>query len=384
MNITTTIHQPSIFVGLDVHKKTISLAAISPDGNRFLLQRVYETDKLHKLRKDLEKLSEQGEVFCVYEASSAGFVLWRKMQEWGRNCQIAAPSLIPSIPGQKKKTDKLDARRLAEYYRAGLLKMIHVPSEEEEAVRDLLRCRATISKDLKRAKNRAIKFLRRRDFVFRDGGLWTQKFWSWVRQVKLEYQADQESLASYLEIVEFFAERLSEKDKQIAKYAEREPFQEAVSCVRSFRGISTHSAMTLVLELGDVRRFPTPKELMSFLGLVPSEDSSGEKQRKGSITKTGNSFCRHVLVQAAWCYRYKPSRSPALKKRQENVPKWAVDHSWKAQKRLHSRLTHLSETRGKNIAVTSVARELGGFVWAVLTRLAAERNWDYGRIGMTT
>jgi hypothetical protein len=173
-----------------------------------------------RLRRDLEKLSGQGKVFCCYEASSAGFVLWRKMREWGISCQIAAPSLIPKKAGLKRKNDRLDARHLAEYYQSGLLTLIHVPSEDEEAVRDLLRCRFQISADLKRAKNRTVGLLRRRGQVYPQGkSLWTKGFVDWANGVTMESKADQLTLTSYLEIVDFLNKRVQEKDQQIAEFS---------------------------------------------------------------------------------------------------------------------------------------------------------------------
>lgn len=382
MHISTAAKQESIFVGLDVHKDTINLAAVASEGKGFLLERLYAAENLAKLRKDLEKLAKHGTLYCCYEASSAGFVLWRKMKEWGIHCQIAAPSLIPKKAGLKRKNDRLDAQHLAEYYRSGLLTLIHVPSEEEEAVRDLLRSRAQVGADLKRAKNRAVNFLRRRGHVYRLGKcLWTLEFLDWANAIKLESRADRMTLVSHLEIVDFLKKRVQEKDQQIAEFAVSEPYKEPVRYLRSFRGIDTHGAMTFVAELGDMRRFGSPKELMAFLGLVPTEHSSGSSEWRGGITKSGNSFCRHLLVQAAWCYRFHPAVTATLRQRQKELPEWVTAHSWKAQKRLHHRLKDLQESRNKNVAVVAIARELAGFLRAVLVRLADDQQWEYGRIG---
>lgn len=197
--------------------------------------------------------------------------------------------------------------------------------------------------------------------------------------------------STYMELVDFLKKRLAEKDEQIAKFSKTEPssrrryaVEEPVRFLWSFRGIETQAAMTFVAELGDVRRFGSSKELMSFLGLVPSEHSSGCKERRGPTTKTGNSFCRHVLMQAAWCDRFKPAVTETLRKRTRDVPEWVSAHSWKAQKRLHSRLQALQESRNKNIAVVAVARELAGFLGSILVRLAEEREWDYGRLGCSS
>lgn len=382
MNVITSKTNPSIYVGLDVHKKTINLAAQSSAGGGYLLERVCTTADLSRLRKDLKKLSRRGTVFCCYEASAAGFDLHRKITEWGFNCQVIAPSMIPKKAGQRRKNDRLDARRLAEYYRSGLLTPVHVPTAQEEAVRDVLRCRAAVQKDLKRAKARVVKFLRRRGHTYTIGRQqWTQRFRDWVYQLKLPLPVDRATLLSYMEIVEFLERKLEEKDREISQIAQTEPYQEPVSYLRGFRGVDTQGAMTLVAELGDVRRFAGPKELMAYLGLVPSEHSSGDSERRGSITKTGNSFCRHVLVQAAWCYRFRPYVSKHLRKRQQGLPDWVIEHSWKAQKRLHSRLQKLSESRNKNIAVVGGARELAGFLGAVLVQLAENRQWDCRRLG---
>ncbi|MCE7871889.1 IS110 family transposase [bacterium CPR1] len=365
---------PSIFVGLDVHKKTIAIAAIPGAGGAFVLEREVSATDLTALRKALTRLSATATVYCCYEASSAGFHLHRVLGQWGFNCQVIAPSMIPVLPGQRRKNDRLDARRLAEFYRSGLLTAVHIPTPEEEAVRDFVRMREATRRDLMRARNRALKFIRRKGIVYTAGGHWTVAHWAWLGKICLPIKIDQATLAEYLSRVDVLTAQVRELDRRIEELAKTEPYREQVRILCSFRGISTHTAMVLATELGDIRRFPNPRSLMCYLGLIPREHSSGERTRTGGITKSGNSHCRHVLVQASWSYRFRPSkgigktcRSP-LAKRLEGAPPWLVEMSWKAQKRLWKRYNDLCLSRNSCIAVTAVSRELAGFIWAALWR----------------
>lgn len=359
-----------IHVGLDVHKRTIMLAALQ--GTIFLLEKVISTNDLATLRKVLKKLAAKGPIHVCYEAGGAGFALHRQLTDWGVRCSVIAPSLIPTKPGENKKCDRLDAQKLARYLSTGLLTEIRVPTADEEAARDLVRHRFTLKKDLTKAKHRVVKFLRRKGFNYVDGENWTAAHRQWLQSIDLPNPYDQECYHSLKFSVESLEQRLQTLGARIEEISRTAAYAEPVSHLRGFRGVDTLSAMVMITELGDVTRFKDPRSLMAYLGLVPSVHVSGEsKNGSRSITKAGNAFCRHVLVQAAWNYTRKPKLSNDLKKRQEGLPAWLVEHSWKAQQRLYKRFHHLAERRGRPIAVTAVARELGAFLASVLLKTQA-------------
>lgn len=372
MNIGTTKLQPVISVGLDVHKDSIWLAAVEGHNQDFIANKRFGTKDLSKLRKFLVKLAKRGTVRCVYEASFSGYHLRRLIVEWGFHCEIAATSLIPTKPGERKKCDRLDAEKLANYLRGGLLTLIHVPTAEHEAARDLVRCRRAVSREVTRWKNRMTKFLATKGVYYRDGETWSNKHLIWLERVRLPQELDNDTLRFQLDTLAYMTRRLDEVDAKIKLLSEQEPFQKPVRYLRAFRGIETYTAMVLVTELGDIRRFPTPRKLMAYTGLVPSVHQSGNSGNKaGSITKTGNSHLRHVLIQAAWNYAKKPCRSRKLRARQKGAPAWLLEHTDKAQKRLYSRYHHLCATRDRKTAVVAVARELIGFIGAALVEMAA-------------
>lgn len=372
MNVSTTITvRSTVFVGLDVHKKTIALAALGDSGTEFLLEKVLETKDLSKLRKILKKLADGHELEICYEASGAGFALARVIEDWGFRCAVIAPSKIPVKPGEKRKNDRFDAQNLARYLRSGLLTCVHIPTSEEEEVRDFVRLRSTCGKDLRRAQQRLIKFLRRLGHVFHDGDHWTQKFWTWTKQLPFA-GVREETFTDLVHEVERLVDRLRRLEKRVAELAASPQYAPKVNLLRGFRGIDTTSAMVLVTELGDVTRFSSPRQLMSYLGLTPTEHSSGESVRRGGISRAGNARCRHVTVQAAWNYTRRPTVGKILKKRQQGLPEWAIENSWNAQQRLHKRFHKLAQTRSRQVAAVAVARELIGFVWAALRRQHAE------------
>lgn len=363
--------RPSIHVGLDVHKRTIVMCAV--DGQKTLFEKTFATPDLAGVRKALGKLAKTGPVVACYEAGQAGFALHRQITDWGYSCQVIAPSLIPTKPGERKKCDRLDAQRLAKYSLGGMLTEVRVPTVEEEAARDLVRHRFTMNRDLVKAKHRVVKFLRRKGQDYTTGENWTQMHRTWLSNVVLPNPYDQEAFESLRFSVDSLEKRVLQLDKRIREIAESPAYQKMVSYVRGFRGIDTLSAMVLVTEIGDMRRFKSPRALMAYLGLVPGVHSTGESKRKGqSITKAGNAFCRHVLVQAAWSNTKRPVMSKALKVRQNGLPDWVVEHSWKAQQRLHKRFRHLEDKRSRVIAVVAIARELAAFVGSVMLRSQLE------------
>ena len=267
--------------------------------------------------------------------------------------------------GDRRKTNKRDAAKLARLYRAGELTAIRIPDEAEEQVRSLVRCRETLTREILKSRHYVLKLLLARGHVYRVGTNWTQAHWAWLRKIALE-GADAITLRTYLELLEFKLVERDALDREIEKIAFAEPYREPVGRLRCLRGVDTLTAMTLVCEIGDVRRFASPRQLMGYLGLTVSETSSGGLERRGGITKTGNARARRVLVEASWHYRYPPRSSRRLRKRQQGQPTAVVAHAWRAQKRLHKKFEALVYRMAPSKAVVAVARELVGFVWALL------------------
>ena len=357
-----------LYLGLDVHKDSITVAVFGPTGAEPRLVEKLPYD-LPKLRRFLQRLTRDGEeIRACYEASGAGYVLQRQMQAWGFHCDLCAPSLTPQRPGNRRKHDRRDATQLGKWYRDGDLVLIRIPTEAEERVRDLVRCRETFQKEILASRHYVLKFLRRRGFIFREGCNWSGKHFEWLRRLLTEHalaDEDQVVLSEYLALLEYKLQRRDELDRRIEEIALTPLYRPIVERLRCFRGLDTHAAMVLATEIGDWRRFDSPRPLMAYLGLVPSEDSSGSTRRQGSIAKCGNSHCRHVLVQAAWNYRYRPSVGTTIQKRQRGQSPYVVAHAWKAQHRLHKLFARISARKGAPIAAVAVARELVGFLWAV-------------------
>ena len=282
-------------------------------------------------------------------------------------CEIIAPTLMPRRPGDRIKTDRRDAKQLAVLYRAGALTPVHIPTEQEEAARDLLRCREALLADVVRARHRLSKVLRhgRR---FTTGTAWTKRHAAWLRSQQWELPALEQTQRAYLRAVDDTVERRRAVEADLRALLDLEPLKDRVARLRCFRGIDALTALTLAAELGDPRRFPTAPSVMAFVGLVPSEHSSGGTRARGAITKTGNAHLRRVLVEAAWHYRHHPFVGERLRTRQQAAPAQRVALAWTAQQRLCRRFRRLA-ARGKArpTVVTAVARELTGFLWAALT-----------------
>lgn len=363
-----------IWIGMDVHKDTV-MVAVFEDGSQEpeIVQQL--PNEHRKLRRFFERWSGRGTVRSCYEASGAGYVLHRAITEWGYDCEVIAPSLIPVRPGERRKHDRRDATQLARLYRAGELVTVRIPTAEEERVRDLVRCRQCFQREILRSRHYVTKFLARRGWVYREGGSWTQRHWTWLRGVLRDglERADRTVFGEYLALLEYKISRREDLDQQIETIAFGATFKRAVERLCCFRGVSTIAAMTLLTEIGDWRRFERPGQLMAYLGLVPSEHSSGERHVRGPITKAGNSRCRHVLVQAAWSYRSRPTVGAELKRRQQGKPPEVVAHAWKAQHHLHSVFGRIAARKSSRIAVVAVARELVGFLWAVMQDLENEQ-----------
>jgi len=358
-----------LYVGLDVHKETIVIAVLPQHADKCTrVDRVANTPKA--LRRYFQRLAEEGEIRACYEASGAGYVLQRAMREWGYSCEVIAPSLIPQQPGHRRKHDRYDAKQLARYYRSGELTPVRIPTEAEERVRDLVRCRTTFQRQLLRARHFVLKFLTRRGLRYEAGKChWTRTHHRWLEQLArtgVLVAEDALVFAEYLALMHYAQQRRDALDHEVEKLALAPALAAGVGRLTCFRGLNTAAAVTLMTEIVDWRRFSKPTQLMAYLGLVPCENSSADTERRFAITKAGNSHCRHVLIQAAWAYRHAPRVGAALRRRQHGQPPEVISHAWKAQHRLHKLYQHLAFRKGAQVAVTAVARELVGFVWAVM------------------
>jgi transposase len=367
------MEQGTTYVGMDVHKSSISVAMLVPGSSKALQWEL--PNQVGEVRRLVRKLRREAgsEVICAYEAGPCGYALQRQLREEGVNCQVVAPSLIPRKPGERIKTDRRDARKLAELFRAGLLTEVHPPTCAEEALRDLCRCREDARVDLLRARHRLSKMLLRRGFRYGPGKPWTQQHRVWLWSLVLEHQAEKAVLEDYLLAVDQIGERLAALGAQLEELAAQEPYRERVGWLRCFRGIDTITAMSVLAELHGFERFQRPRQLMAYLGLVPSEASSGESTRRGGITKTGNRHLRRLLTEAAHHYRHRPGVGLILRRRRADQPAAVVALADRAQQRIHRRYTRLLLGRGLPVqkVIVACARELTGFLWALLSSVPA-------------
>lgn len=352
-------------VGLDVHKDSITIAVL-PRGS----ERVTETSKVvnepQVVERLVRRLTSAGSVVFVYEAGPCGYDLHRQIAGIGHQCVVIAPALIPVRPGDRVKTDCRDAEKLARYYRAGELTEIRVPSHEEEAARDLPRVREDALEDRLRARHRLSKFLLRQGRVFRETKSWGFSHRRWLESQRFEWEWSQRTFEAYVRAVEEAESRLGALDQQILDLAEKEPYQKPVQYLRSLKGIDTLSALTLVVEAQEFRRFSKARGFMSYTGMVASEYSSGARVQRGGITKAGNAHIRRILVEAAWSYRRGSSASRILLERRKGCPAAVVAIAKKAQDRLHRKFSRMvSRNKPHQVTVVAVARELAGFVWAI-------------------
>jgi transposase len=364
------MHEPTTFVGMDVHKKDIAVAMLIEGQNGPTEWRVAnEPTAVRRLGK---KLQHEGgsQIHCVYEAGPCGYALQRQLQQLGLTCDVVAPSMIPIRPGEKIKTDRRDARKLAELARGQLLTVVRPPTEDEEAVRDLCRGRDDARLDLMRARHRLGKFLLRRGRVFGTGEqrAWSQAHRWWLGTQAFERTAERVMFEDYLLAVEQTGARKRSLELHLEDLSREPRYAEAVGWLRCFRGIDTITAITLIAELHDFRRFRSPSALMAYLGLVPSEYSSGPRHQRGGITRTGNRHVRRLLIEAAWHYRHKPRVGEKLAARRHGQPPHIIALADKAQARLCRRYRRM-ERRSKHPTkiVVAVARELVGYLWAALT-----------------
>lgn len=362
------------WMGLDVHAETIAVAIAEPDGEvRSLGVIPNQPDSIRRLVK---KLGSVEHLRACYEAGPTGYVVYWQLTSLGVACEVVAPTLVPVKSGDRVKTDRRDAVKLARCYRAGDLTAVWVPDAAHEALRDLVRAREAAKKDQLRARHRLGKFLLRQGRRPPTGVRpWSDRYLTWVRQdVHFTPPAQEATRLDYLHEVEHMAERIARLERAIHDAAQAAPpaMRAVIDVLQALRGVAEISAVTIVVEVGPLTRFATARQLMGYSGAVPREDSSGTHTRRGAITKTGNAHLRRIIVEAAWAYRCRPAVGPGLRKRQEGVSAEVTAIAWKAQHRLSARYRTLT-ARGKckQQVVTAIARELLGFIWAIGLAAAA-------------
>jgi transposase len=359
------------YIGLDVHKRSIAVAVRL--GGRLIHEEQLpnETNAVARWARRWKRRSG-GRLQCAYEAGACGYALQRQLEKLGVACDVVAPSLVPRKPGDRIKTDRRDAQKLAEYLEGGHLTPVHPPTPAQEAARDLCRSRDDARLDRGRCRHRLSKFFLRRGRSYTAGKKhWTAAHRAWLDAQTFDDATEQIVFDDYRLAVAQVDARIDSLDQQIAVLSQTAPYQKAVGALRCFRGIDTRTAFGLVTELHSIAHFDRATRLMAFVGLVPSEASSGERQRRGAITKAGNGHARRLLVEAAWHARHKPTIPKVLRERRAGQPPEIVALADKAQQRLHRRYWRLVE-RGKptTVTATAVARELTGFVWAALRAAA--------------
>jgi transposase len=365
----------TLYVGMDVHKDSIAVAYVAEDHPPDVIflgtigTRPCDIDQL--IRK-LQSKSQH--LVFVYEAGPCGYWLYRYLTKKGYVCGVVAPSLIPKKAGDRVKTDRRDAVQLARLMRSGDLTPVYVPQVEDEAIRDLSRAREDAIQDLKAAKFRLKAFLLRHDIRYTGRAAWGPAHLRWLSEVVCAIPAQQIVFQEYVRAVNEHTERLQRLDHELHEQVHTWRLQPVIEALQALRGVQFTVAVTIVAELGDLTRFDNPRQLMSYLGLTPSEYSSGERRRQGSITKTGNTHARRALIEGAWAYRSPAKVSRHLQLRLEKLPKPLQDISWKAQVRLCQRYRRLM-ARGKhaNQVVVAMARELIAFMWAIAQEVPLTR-----------
>jgi transposase len=357
----------TLYIGLDVHKDSIAVAYVAQEHGAEVIYLGTTGTRQCDIDQLIRKMqSKAPHLIFVYEAGPCGYWLYRYFTKKGYDCWVVAPSLIPKKPGDRVKTDRRDAAQLARLARSGDLTVVYVPKVEDEAIRDLTRAREDTLRDLKSAKCRLKAFLLRHDIRYTGRATWGPAHLRWLSEVVCPTPAQQIVFQEYVRAITELTERLQRLEQELHDQVKTWRLQPVVGALQALRGVQFTAAVALVAEIGDLTRFDSPRELMKFLGLIPSEYTSADRRRQGSITKAGNIHARRALVEGAWAYRYPAKVSRHLQLRLENQPKLIQAISWKAQVRLCKRYRQLI-ARGKhaNVVTVAIARELAGFLWAI-------------------
>lgn len=370
------------YVGLDVHAQTITAAVSEPDGGVRVVGTI--PNRAESVRKLMKKLGAAQQLRVCYEAGPTGYVLYWQLVGMGIDCDVVAPSLVPVRPGDRVKTDRRDARKLARCHRAGDLTPVWVPDARHEALRDLVRAREAAKKDQTRARHRLTKLLLRQGRRAPAGvNNWTQKHAQWLRTLRWEQDSHEAVFVDYLSEVDHMTERLKRLEQAIDRAVADlpEPLRAVVEALQCLRGVRQLTAVTVVAEVGDFSRFRHPRQLMGYSGTVSSEDSTGFRVRRGPITKAGNAHLRRMVGEAAWSCRGRPNLSAALRKRQEGQSEAVKEIALKAQHRLHQRYQRMvGRGKEKNKVAMAVSRELLGFMWAIAKQCEVEMTEKTQRV----
>lgn len=363
----------TIFVGFDVHDDTIAVATIHRDAPEAEFLRTIPNNP-DEIRKLIKNLGDPKKIKVCYEAGPCGYVIYRQLTKMGVTCLVAAPSLIPTKPGERIKTDKRDAKKLAKLLRNGDLTSVWVPDEKQEALRDLIRAREEAGKDSSRKRKQLTSFLMRLGIRQPEKmKRWTLSYCQWLKTIKFEEVARQIVITEYIYAVEQVQEKIKRYDKAIEEAATQITNQKLFKALQALKGIGLLTAATLIAEIGDISRFKTAPQLMCFLGLIPGEHSSGNTRHQGGITKAGNTHVRFLMVESSQHYRINPRIGPELKKRQEGVSQEVKAIAWKAQHRLHHKYRKMvMRGKPKQKTIVAISRELVGFIWAVANQVTKE------------
>lgn len=365
--------QDSIFIGLDVHKATISIAIARGERGGEVRHWGAIPHRPDHIRKLVERLGADGSRlhFC-YEAGPCGYGLHRQLVALGHDCIVVAPSLIPVKAGDRVKTDRRDAVMLAKLHRAGELTAVWVPDAAHEAMRDLVRARATAVRVTGKARQHLQGFLLRHGRIYPGKKGWTVAYRRWLTTVRFEHPAQQIVLQDYIHSVTDAETRIERLTGQIADLLPSWSLAPVVEAIQAMRGVAFIVGVTVVAEVGDFHRFDNPRQLMAYLGLTPSEHSSGASVRRGGITKAGSGLARRALIEGAWSYRMQARVSRKLHDRIEGLPKVVRDIAWKGQLRMCQRYRHLvAAGKAKVVVITAIAREMAGFIWAIARAVTA-------------
>ena len=364
--MTSLAHRGFVHLGMDVSKDSISVAILYPDRDVALSDKILSDEA--SVRRFVKKLGRPAGIWACYEAGPTGYDLYRLLSSMKVRCEVIAPSLTPKGRGDRVKTDKRDARRLAGLHRAGELTAIAVPSRAQEALRDLCRTRGDMVEDLTRARNRLTKFLLRHSMVYRGGSNWTCRHERWLSGLSFEEKALAQTFAHYRATVRLRDSSLEAVEADLRAHLSVDPFADAVVRLGAYRGVTHMGALCLGAEVFAWRRFPSARSFMGFTGLTCSENSTGLSEHRGAITRAGNSHIRAQLCEAAWSYQHRAALGPTIRGRQEAANPATIARSWAAQIRLSRRFCALSARKNvRSVVATAIARELAGFLWAEMT-----------------